>query len=385
MTLNAMVVASRSSVNSMSKRKTAVVIFAGVYSVLAILLIATYMWFAHWFDYSPLPDSYIGMLAFFGLLFGSFYLVRFVLIRMAFRLAARKESLDLSTTSLWIAFITELILIVYSAFRVWSEVGPTFVDLSHCRESDGLFTCHPSIFVFLGILAVGTFLQAIALSMIPKIARLNRSNITICPTVTAESVGEYDDQVHQLESFAERVHLDFMDGAFAPSKSPDLSVIKPPSKFLFDLHVMYQNPQDYLKDIIHLKPHLVVVHAESTVDYKKMADELHRNGIKFGIALLQKTPVKTVAPLLGSLDHVLVFSGNLGYQGGSKVDVHLVTKVKELRKLKPKIEIGWDGGVNDKNIKFLATVGVNVINVGGFIQKSDNPKAAYQKLEQALL
>ncbi len=56
-----------------------------------------------------------------------------------------------------------------------------------------------------------------------------------------------------------------------------------------------------------------------------------------------------------------------------------------LRKLKPELEIGWDGGVNDTNAAILVQSGVDVLNVGGFIQKSKDPQAAYNKLcEQAV-
>jgi ribulose-phosphate 3-epimerase len=58
----------------------------------------------------------------------------------------------------------------------------------------------------------------------------------------------------------------------------------------------------------------------------------------------------------------------------------LLNKVTELRKLKPELEIGWDGGINVDNAKQLSEGGVDVLNVGGAIQKAEDPKAAYDKL-----
>ena len=58
----------------------------------------------------------------------------------------------------------------------------------------------------------------------------------------------------------------------------------------------------------------------------------------------------------------------------------LLDKVDQIRKLKPTIEIGWDGGINDTNAYELAKNGIDVLNVGGFIQKSDDPEGAYDTL-----
>lgn len=210
----------------------------------------------------------------------------------------------------------------------------------------------------------------------------------ICPTVTPDTVEEYNRQAGVLVKFAKRVHLDFMDGEFAPSSSPDLSKVTKPTKpgggIKVDLHVMYQKPFEDLETIIKFKPNLVIVHAEADGNFVEMARELHRHGIKAGVALLQPTPVSILKPALTELDHVLIFSGNLGYQGGSAVDLDLLKKVKEIHRLKSGLEIAWDGGVNDQNVNALADGGIDVINVGGFIMKAENPRERFETLNNLL-
>ena len=201
----------------------------------------------------------------------------------------------------------------------------------------------------------------------------------ICPTVTAFDLSEYAIQLKRAESFAERVHIDLMDGQFAPSKSPDLSEIWLPHHIDADIHLMYQNPMDVLDDLIRLKPNLVVVHNEASVHHMHFVAELHRHDIKVGLAILQDTPIEYAYQIMHSFDHVLVFSGHLGYHGG-QADLGLLDKVKMIRKHHPDAEIGWDGGINDQNAKQLIEAGVDVLNVGGFIQKSDNPGHAYATL-----
>jgi ribulose-phosphate 3-epimerase len=203
----------------------------------------------------------------------------------------------------------------------------------------------------------------------------------ICPTVTAYSTHEYRVQIEQLKPFAERIHIDLMDGDFAPVKSPEMSEIWWPHHLVADIHVMYRRPMDYLGDLIRLKPHMVIVQAEAEVHHMHFAAELHRHNILTGLCILQETPVDNIKQIMHSFDQVLVFSGNLGYQGGSAVDFGLLHKVKEIKDYYPEIEVAWDGGINDTNARELLEGGVRVLNVGGFVQKSDNPEKAYATLK----
>lgn len=207
--------------------------------------------------------------------------------------------------------------------------------------------------------------------------------ISICPTVTAFSVGEYREQINHIKSFAHRVHLDLMDGDFAPSVSPPLEDVWWPRHFVADIHLMYKRPMDYISQLQHLRPHMVVIHAEAAVHHMHFAAELHKVGIKAGLCLLQDTPVANVAQILHSFDHILIFSGHLGFHGGH-ADLSITEKIDEVRSHDGDIEIGWDGGITDQNAPALVAAGVTVLNVGGFIQKSADPRAAYKKLQEAV-
>ena len=202
----------------------------------------------------------------------------------------------------------------------------------------------------------------------------------VCPSVTATDPHEYREQMERVEKFAKRVHLDFMDGQFAPTESPAIESAWWPEHMVVDLHVMYVRPHDYIEKIIHLKPHLVIVHAEAEGHIEGMAKTLHAAGIKFGVALLAKTSVAVLKPFIKQLDHVLVFSGDLGHYGGV-ADLALLEKVTQLKRLKKSLEIGWDGGINHENAAALVRGGVQVLNVGGYIQRAEQPAVAYATLE----
>lgn len=201
----------------------------------------------------------------------------------------------------------------------------------------------------------------------------------ICPTVTAFDLGEYTSQLQTITPFAKRIHIDLMDGQFAPSTSPSLNDIGLPHGPVVDIHLMYQEPMAVLERLIHLKPHMVIVHNEAHVHHMHFVAELHRHNIKAGLAILQDTPIEHAYQIMHSFDHVLVFSGHLGYHGG-QADMGLLDKVQKIRSHHPDAEIGWDGGINEHNAKQLIEAGVDVLNVGGFIQKSSDPRSAYATL-----
>ena len=203
---------------------------------------------------------------------------------------------------------------------------------------------------------------------------------TICPTIIAEELNGYRVQMKRVLPFAGRVHIDLMDGQFASPRSVGMDQLYWPANVAVDLHVMYKNPTAHTNVLITLAPRLVIIHAEADGQFAPFAEQLHRRGIEVGIALLPQTPVAAIAPAIDLVDHVVIFSGHLGHYGGT-ADLRLLTKAQQLRALKPSLEIGWDGGINDANVRQLVAGGIDVLNAGGFIQHAINPAKAYATLE----
>lgn len=205
----------------------------------------------------------------------------------------------------------------------------------------------------------------------------------ICPTVTAFDLHSYREQLDKLVPFAKRIHIDLMDGVFAPTVSPDLDKIWLPEGIICDIHIMYQHPEKQLKKLIALKPHMVIIHAESQCNVEAFVTELKKHDIKTGMALLQETSVSGAKDKIAACDHCLIFSGHLGYHGGV-ADLGQLKKVAEIRENTPKIEISWDGGINKKNITELSDGGIDVLNTGGAITEQENPHQAYDDLIKTL-
>jgi ribulose-phosphate 3-epimerase len=202
----------------------------------------------------------------------------------------------------------------------------------------------------------------------------------ITPTITTDNPHVYREQLERIEAFAEGVHLDFADGILAPTVLLPIAEAWRSDNLITHAHVMYQHPLEYIDDLVNLGADLVVLHAEAD-DIKQALEALSQQGVRTGIALLSDTTVEDLKKLeIDELfDHILVFGGKLGHQGGV-ADLSQLEKVAALKVLYPDAEFAWDGGVNDTNVAELAEAGVTVINTGGYIKNAEDPKKTYAKL-----
>ena len=203
----------------------------------------------------------------------------------------------------------------------------------------------------------------------------------VCPTILAKSKADFDSQIKNVATIAHRIQIDLTDGRFAEGAELGPSPVWWPAGIKADIHLMYKQPLKTAKDLLEHRPHMIIAHAEADGNFSELNTMTKSYGVKIGLAILPATEVQSIAAVIGELDHVLIFSGDLGRFGGH-ADLSLLSKVHELRKIDPSIEIGWDGGINDQNIAELAMGGVDILNVGGYIQNSENPHHAYAILER---
>lgn len=204
----------------------------------------------------------------------------------------------------------------------------------------------------------------------------------VVPALLAPNKTELDAKWMLVQPFANRVHVDLMDGQFAPGDSPQISDLTWSEGWVVDIHLMYHHPELRLEAITDLKPkpNLVIFHAEAEGALLQFAEGLQKAGIKVGLALQRKTVPADVAGLISLVDHVLIFSGNLGEYGGT-ANMLQIEKIRLVRAINPTVEIGWDGGANVSNAYTLALGGVDIVNVGGELAKSDDPAETYRHLD----
>lgn len=201
----------------------------------------------------------------------------------------------------------------------------------------------------------------------------------IAPTVTAETADDYKIQIERVHTFAERVHIDITDGEFAPTFTLSAAQIWWPQDWTVDIHAMVARPSDHLETLISLKPNMIIFHVETQEDIVPILQQVKKFDIKAGIALLKSTVPSTITAAIEAADHVMIFSGDLGKQGGTASLMQL-EKVRLIKAIRQDVEIGWDGGVTVENAFGLSQGGVDVLNVGSTIASAIDPKATYTTL-----
>lgn len=201
----------------------------------------------------------------------------------------------------------------------------------------------------------------------------------IAPCITVENELDYKSYAEKLVPFAQRVHIDTSDGEFAPTFLVGSDKLWWPAEWTVDIHAMVARPSEHVQQLVSLRPHLITFHAECQEDLTQIIQYVKQNGVKVGIALQRPTVPSSVATLIEAVDHVMIFSGDLGHYGGTASMMQL-EKVRLVKKINAAVEIGWDGGVTVDNAFTLSQGGVDVLNVGGTIAKSADPVATYNQL-----
>lgn len=193
----------------------------------------------------------------------------------------------------------------------------------------------------------------------------------ITPAVLASTIEEFRTSLDKV-NFADRIQIDLMDGIFVESAS-----VKPEQTYaaegqLVDYHVMYIDPTQILETLIAKLPHTIIFHAESST-FREAFYELGNFDVRRGVALLPETQPEQVADFLVDADHCLIFGGKLGHYGG-QADLDQLTKCARIRNINQDIEISWDGGANAENYADITAAGIDVVAMGGAVQKAQNPQ-----------
>lgn len=199
-------------------------------------------------------------------------------------------------------------------------------------------------------------------------------NIHIAPSLLSADFSDLKNEVINIEKAgATHLHLDVMDGAFVPNITfgkDVISAIRKHTKLIFDIHMMVENPERYIKDMVDAGANSITIHAESTKHLDRAINLIKSYGVKACVALNPATPISVLENVAYLLDMILVMSVNPGF-GGQKFIPQALDKIQKLRELYPDIDIEVDGGINDKTAKLAKTAGANVLVAGSYVFGGD--------------
>lgn len=198
--------------------------------------------------------------------------------------------------------------------------------------------------------------------------------IIVAPSLLAADFSDLKNEIDKVEKAgAEYLHLDVMDGAFVPNISfgaPIISAIRKHSNLVFDVHLMIENPDRFIKDFVEAGADIITVHAEATKHLNRTLQLIKSYGKKVGISLNPSTPVEMIKYELKNIDMVLIMTVNPGFGGQSFIE-NMTDKIKELRTLDKNIDIEVDGGINAETGKKVKEAGANILVAGSYIFNGD--------------
>src|SRR3989344_1430144 len=191
----------------------------------------------------------------------------------------------------------------------------------------------------------------------------------ITPSILSCNLARLQDEVDTIESYADWLQVDVMDGHFVPNLSfgaPVLRHLK--TKLPLDIHLMVENPEDRIEDFLSLKVKNITFHAEvtDTEERSALVAAIRDGGATAGIAMNPETPIDAIAKTIEDVDLVLMMSVHPGF-GGQAFMVNVLEKVRAIREHYPNLMIQMDGGIDDRTAKKCIEAGANNLVSGSFI------------------
>ena len=200
------------------------------------------------------------------------------------------------------------------------------------------------------------------------------TNTKIAPSILSADFAKLGQEVKNITNAgADYIHIDVMDGHFVPNITIGPEVVKSIRKYSslpFDVHLMIDNPDLYIKDFADAGADIITIHAEASTHLDRSLDLIRKYGKKAGVSIVPSSHEDILTYVLDKLDLILVMTVNPGF-GGQKFLNSQLNKVSSLRQIIDKknlnIELEVDGGINSDTAKLAIDSGADILVSGSYI------------------
>ncbi|MDQ0155973.1 ribulose-phosphate 3-epimerase [Robertmurraya andreesenii] len=211
--------------------------------------------------------------------------------------------------------------------------------------------------------------------------------VKIAPSILSADFSKLGEEIKDVElGGADYIHVDVMDGHFVPNITIGpliVEAIRPVTKLPLDVHLMIENPDQYVEAFAKAGADYITVHVEACRHLHRTIQNIKSYGVKAGVVLNPATPVESIQHVIEDVDMVLLMSVNPGF-GGQKFIPSVFPKIKQVREMADEkgldIEIEIDGGVNEETAKLCIEAGANVLVAGSAVYNQPDRKKAIEAL-----
>ena len=209
--------------------------------------------------------------------------------------------------------------------------------------------------------------------------------IKIAPSILSADLTKVNEEIKEVEKYSDLIHVDIMDGIFVPPTTVDSNFVKTiKTKVPLDVHLMVHEPSNsYIKDFIDAGAYSITIHEEACRNPSNQIEFIKKNKIKSAISIKPNTSLDKIRDYIDAVDMVLIMTVEPGW-AGQKFIQDTMRKVEELRKLKPKLDIEVDGGINPYTARTAFDAGANVFVTGTSIFVQEDRVAAIKEILKSL-
>jgi len=213
--------------------------------------------------------------------------------------------------------------------------------------------------------------------------------VEVAPSILAANFAALGEAVRAVESAGARIlHVDVMDGHFVPNISigvPVVESLRKATRLVLDVHLMIENPEEYITAFAGAGADWITVHQEATAHLHRAVQAIREHGCKPGVAINPATPVSLLTEILPDVDHVLVMTVNPGF-GGQSFLGGAVEKIAQLSQMKSgytqRYRIEVDGGIGADTIPTVVRAGAEILVAGTSVFHTADPSAAVRELQR---
>lgn len=195
-----------------------------------------------------------------------------------------------------------------------------------------------------------------------------------------------DDCRRVLEMGVDLLHVDVMDGHFAPNLTMGADMVKGIRRHLphvnLDVHLMVDRPDQFVDAFAEAGASNLSFHVEvcdtlkpGGIDGHALIQRIQGLGMTAGIVINPPTQAKAIEPFLEAVDLVLIMSVNPGFSGQSFMPEVLdkARWVSECVDRHTRVEM--DGGLNMQTAPLAVEAGVDTLVTASALFGSNDPQS----------